>query len=137
VLSMGPKEEALKKDHRGEWGTIAYWQHLDRTSNTSTVIITQQRCVSRRFVKFVRLCVGPSSSSLAVLAAALHCFRSLSRPDSLSPCVSLPPSLFPLFFKFEILLLLSEADGQRRISHCLSTRFLTNLFPFSWLSRFL
>jgi hypothetical protein len=92
VLSVGPKEEALKKDPRGVWGTAACWQHLDRTSDTSTVGSTQQRCVSRRFVKFVRLCAGPSSSSLLVLAAALHCFRSLSRPDSLSLSVSLPPS---------------------------------------------
>jgi hypothetical protein len=94
VLSVGPKEEALKKDPRRGWGTDACWQHLDRTSDTSTVVSTQQRCVSRRFVKFVRLCAGPSSSSssLAVLAAALHYFRFLSRPDSLSLSVSLPPS---------------------------------------------
>jgi hypothetical protein len=92
VLSVGPKEEALKKDPRVGWGTASCWQHLDRTSDTSTVLSTQQRCVSRRFVKFVRLCAGPSSSSLCVLAAALHCFRFLSRPDSLSLSVSLPPS---------------------------------------------
>jgi len=92
VLSVGPKEEALKKDPRGGWGTAACWQHLDRTSDSSTVVSPQQRCVSRRFVKFVRLCAGPSSSS-SLDVWLLHCTASafsLVQTLFLSVSLSLP-----------------------------------------------
>jgi hypothetical protein len=133
VLSVGPKEEALKKDPRGVWGTAACWQHLDRTSDTSTVGSTQQRCVSRRFVKFVRLCAGPSSSSLVVLAAALHCFRFLS----LSLSLPLPPILQILNPTFVVRSIWAEKDLTllvHEVSDKSFSFFLVLLVPLSLLA---